>query len=232
MGAQFCWRNWMPIFFMAYKQNLSEKRFGRLIANKIVGHTGGGVNKWLCLCDCGKEHIASAECLMRGITKSCGCLRLETVRKIRKHGQAGKKTREYYAWSSMKARCSNSKKDDFKHYGGRKIKVCKRWLTSFENFYKDMGDIPSENHSLDRINVNKGYNPSNCRWATSEIQGNNKRNSRYFVLKGIKKTISQWSRIFKVPPSNLSIMLKRKTIEETYEYYKNKNNSGIDFIIF
>jgi hypothetical protein len=94
-----------------------------------------------------------------------------------KHGQRreGKTTREYETWCSMIGRCETESDTNFHNYGARGIKVCERWRTSFENFFADMGKRPSPKHSIDRIDVNKGYEPSNCRWATKETQMQNRR---------------------------------------------------------
>lgn len=92
---------------------------------------------------------------------------------MRTHGMSN--TPEYKAWFEMKRRCYNKNRKGYKNYGGRGIKVCDRWLESFENFYEDMGDRPSPNHSLDRIDVNGNYEPSNCKWSDRTEQNYNQR---------------------------------------------------------
>jgi len=112
-----------------------------------------------------------------------------------KHGctLSGKKTTEYRIWSGMKYRCINLKNPSYPKYGGRGIKVCDRWLKSFEDFIKDMGMRPSLQHSLDRINNNGNYEPSNCRWATLQEQANNKRDTLFYTNKeGVKKCLADW----------------------------------------
>lgn len=101
---------------------------------------------------------------------------------------------EYSIWVSMKQRCLNPKSQQYKNYGARGIQICSNWLM-FEGFYKDMGDRPSEKHSLGRINNDKGYNISNCRWETKEQQDNNKRANVFWEYNSVKLTISQWAKI-------------------------------------
>jgi hypothetical protein len=132
------------------------------------------------ICKCGNIRNIMLKSVRLGITKSCGCYHIEQS-KIRKtqltHNQAGKKTRtvEYTAWAAMKDRCYNPKNIRWNCYGGRGIKVCDRWINSFEYFFEDMGVKPSRIYSMDRIDVNGNYEPSNCKWSTSKEQANNRR---------------------------------------------------------
>lgn len=101
---------------------------------------------------------------------------------------------EYYIWMAMKRRCRNPDSQQYKNYGGRGIDVCSNWL-SFEGFYKDMGDRPTAKHSLGRIDNDKGYNKSNCRWETKEQQDNNKRQNVYWEYNGVRLSIAQWAKL-------------------------------------
>lgn len=110
--------------------------------------------------------------------------------------------REHRTWVSMKERCNNPKHPAFQHYGGRGVKVCERWdcgIDGFYNFLEDMGPRP-DGYSLDRINSEEGYYPENCRWADNITQQNNKRNNHLVTIKGITKTVTQWSRDFEINP--------------------------------
>jgi len=133
-----------------------------------------------------KEEVGLVS-LKTGKIKSCGCLQRG---RMRTHGLCGSKT--YHIWAAMIQRCLNENNDRYSSYGGREIKVCKKWL-NFENFYKDMGEKP-ERKSLDRVNNNGDYEPENCRWATWKEQANNKRNNVLLEFKGRTLTVAQWGR--------------------------------------
>lgn len=187
--------------------DLEGKRFGRLVA---IESTYNGKNRiWTCTCDCGNKITVQASHLNLGHTKSCGCLHPDV---ITKHGAAKfyTHTKEYGSWLSMKQRCLNKNDPAFRYYGERGITICDRWVNSFENFYEDMGQIPSPKHSIDRINPNGNYEPSNCRWADIDTQKRNKRNSKIITFNGETLTLTEhaakqginsgtvWVRLFKL----------------------------------
>lgn len=152
--------------------DLLGRRFGRLLVWQRAG-TKNNQAIWLCKCDCGKEKLISSAKLSGG-TRSCGCLMLEMAAKsMRTHGQSN--TPEYNTWMAMKNRCLYPTSQSYVRYGGRGITVCKRWLQSFPAFLSDMGRKPSPKHSIDRIDNDLGYMPSNCRWATPSQQSLNRR---------------------------------------------------------
>jgi len=124
----------------------------------------------LAQCVCGTIKSVYYYSIKNGGSKSCGCDRKNNL----KHKLCG--TKEYNSWNNMKIRCYNPSHKQYKDYGGRGIRVCNEWLNSFEQFYKDMGPRPIGT-TLDRINNNKGYEPSNCRWSTPKEQSKNRRNS-------------------------------------------------------
>jgi hypothetical protein len=163
------------------REDLSGNRFGELIALRadvsIKGET-----KWVCACDCGTILSVYTKALKRGMTRTCG-------HNKEHHGSSS--TREYATFRRMQDRCSNKKNADWLIYGGRGIRVA---YATFSDFLSDVGDRPSEYHSIDRINVNGNYEPGNCRWATSTEQANNRRTNRLLMLNGETLTMMQWSR--------------------------------------
>lgn len=157
---------------------------------------------FLCRCACGVEREVRSADLKNGSTVSCGCYSRElTLERSLKHGMAKrgqKKPPEYGAWSGIIKRCKNPNCKEYKNYGGRGIKVCARWEHSFESFLADMGQRPSSKHSIDRIDVNGDYEPSNCRWATILQQANNKRDNRRVQVGNTTMTVSEAARLFGV----------------------------------
>lgn len=159
-------------------KNIQNKRFGRLVALKYDNDN----KKWECLCDCGKHKLVSLTHLQDGHTKSCGCLQKETSRVIgknnTKHGMHG--TRIYNIWRGMKSRCYYNHNKCYNIYGGRGIIVCDEWLDKnigFINFFEwSVRNGYDDSLTIDRIDTNGNYEPSNCRWITMLEQQSNKRN--------------------------------------------------------
>jgi len=171
-------------------KDLTSNVFGRLTVLSYAGRIGVN-NQWNCKCTCGNYCIVAGGNLNRGSTKSCGCLHAEIASKVHaSHKMTG--SGEYRTWMSMKNRCLNSNGIGYINYGGRGIKVCDRWVNSFESFFSDMGVRP-KGSSIERINNNGNYEPSNCRWATAKEQANNKRSNHTITINGVTKTMQAWA---------------------------------------
>jgi len=159
--------------------NLIGQRFTRLLVIARAANNKHGFSMWKCVCDCGNEHIVGAGELIRGETKSCGCLKRERIAKLKAkhgHGKSGNQSPTYRSWCAMHSRCTNPRQINWPDYGGRGITICERWRGEhgFENFLADLGERP-EGQTLERINVDGNYQPSNCRWATYTEQRANQR---------------------------------------------------------
>lgn len=169
-------------------RDITGEVFGRLTAIKPV-RAESKSTVWLCRCACGVycEVLRSNIVNKRANTRSCGCLAKElTGVAFRTHGES-RTSPEYRTWCSMKRRCTNPSTKNFRHYGGRGITVCQRWMDSYEVFLSDMGRRPSPKHTLDRIDNNKGYSPDNCRWATYKEQALNKSTTRRINGKSVQE---------------------------------------------
>lgn len=178
-------------------KNLKEHRFGMLLVLDRVASTPSGQSQWLCRCDCGIEKTVRGYLLTNGRQKSCGCNNPNKTHNPRyiKHGHSrrnGKCNPTYGCWSAMIGRCFDPSKPEYARYGKIGIIVCDRWRT-YQNFLDDMGPRPSPKHSIDRIRNTGGYEPGNCRWATTKEQGRNRTNNHQLTYNGITLTIAEWS---------------------------------------
>lgn len=178
------------------RKNIIGEKFGRLTVVEPIGRTNNGTIVYKCLCDCGNTHHASTNSLTQYVIKSCGCLNRERVesKPFKTHGMTG--TRIYKIYQDMIARCYKASNTSYKRYGGVGVIVCDRWIESFENFYEDVRDGYEPHLTLDRFpHTTKGYGPDNFRWATYQQQSENKKNTIYLIIDGVKDTLMNWSRI-------------------------------------
>jgi hypothetical protein len=190
---------------MRTHENLVGRRFDRL---KVVSFAGRAASNrycllWRCACRCGGSAVVSGGSLRGRYTRSCGCLQKErTGNANRTHGKSG--TREYYIWRAMKQRC-----ESHPDYAGRGIRVCSRWLRSFEAFITDMGQSPAPGFTIERLNNSKGYSPGNCAWVSQKANNRNKRNNRIIEYAGRSQCVSAWAEELGVPRETLKSRLAR-----------------------
>ncbi|KKN58714.1 hypothetical protein LCGC14_0549500 [marine sediment metagenome] len=197
-------------------RDLIGRIFGRLDVVERADNSLCGKIRWLCICSCGKTKIVAGHHLKSGATKSCGCLNIEKIiERSTKHGhRRQKRSKTYISWMDMIQRCTNTKNKFYHNYGGRGIKVCKRWRKSFENFLEDMGEV-QDRLQLDRIDNDKGYCKSNCRWTTSKMNNRNRRNNHLETYGGKTQCLATWADEFNINYDMLYLRLKRGwTIEE------------------
>lgn len=176
-----------------WAEDLTGRRFGRFTVGTYAGKNKHGQNLWLCKCDCGEERTVLGSDLKRGHTKSCGCLKDEiSGARFLKHGK--RKTRLYHTWLNMKDRCNNPHNRCYEIYGGKGVSVCPEWAANFQTFYDwAMANGYTYKLTIDRIDSNGDYCPSNCRWATAKEQANNTSKNVFVEYHGKRKTVQQWA---------------------------------------
>ena len=192
--------------------DITGQRFGRLVALERDANNGKLV-RFRCQCDCGDLVTVRSDLLRRGETTSCGCFRREAIRTrmmgnipaSKTHGMQGSKT--YAAWAAAIQRCENPKHAHYARYGGRGIRVCKRWRDSFSAFLEDMGEAPV-GLTLDRADNNRGYEPGNCRWATHRVQQYNRSNNVRLAFAGRRMLLPEWADCLGIPIRTLQSRLK------------------------
>lgn len=195
---------------MAFK-DLTGEVFGRWTVLKQAPYDSTGT-RWYCKCECGVEKSVMQRTLLNGRSTSCGCLSAEARLKANtKHGHSGHQNKKssptYKTWAAMKRRCSDKNHRSRANYYDKGIKVCKRWLC-FKGFLKDMGERP-EGHTLDRIDSDKDYKPSNCRWATPQEQARNMKTNHYLEHDGKRMIIVAWAKELGINEGTIRARLSR-----------------------
>ena len=172
---------------------------------------------------------------LHSTTKSCGCLnRDNTISRnmagaTHRHTLNGKPTKAYQAWISMRTRCYSQKYCKYKNYGGRGIVVCDRWRDSFENFLSDMGEPPTKDHSLERMDNNGNYSPENCKWIPLAEQSRNRRNVRLITYGGETLTLTEWAKKLGMTKQSLEYRLNSGhwTLQDAFNTPVRKINTAM-----
>ena len=198
--------------------DLTGKKFGKL---EVIGvhDTGSRKTYYVCQCDCGNVKVVRADSLISGATKSCGCIKKEqdkiNLSANHKHKMSG--TRIYETWQDMKRRCYNKQNARYDRYGGRGITVCDEWLNNFQSFYDwAISNGYSDDLTIDRIDNDGNYEPSNCRWSTAKEQCNNRGSNINITIGNATKSLMCWCEIFNVD------------YKKVYARYKRNGYEGID----
>ena len=193
--------------------DLTGKTFERLT---VIGRADNlnGQTAWICQCSCEDRtiKIVRGSDLKKGTVRSCGCLHNELSRKkmlalkdvAKTDGHGMTHTKLYRVWKGMRERCNYTQHKSYKYYGERGIKVCEHWNNEFMSFYKWAIDTGYQDGlTLDRIDNNGNYEPTNCRWVTRKEQSINKRNNKWIEIDGVRKTLTDWCRYYNISPSTV-----------------------------
>lgn len=190
---------------MGSKINLKGRRFGRWLVLEETDERKCGSVAWLCKCDCGTVRTVSSNALLMGKSVSCGCYNKDV---ITKHGMG--RTRLAGIWRNIRYRCDNPQAIGANNYINRGIKICDEWANSFEAFAEwALANGYSDDLTIDRIDNNGNYEPSNCRWTTAKEQGRNKRNNVLLTCNGETHCLSEWAEITNQPRARLN---RRRTL--------------------
>ena len=192
--------------------DLKGKRIGILIVLERIEDSHSGKPMWLCRCDCGNEKIIQSSALTNGV-KSCGCYRREWSRNLHtKHGGHRKEKTErlYGVWNEMKQRCNNPNSDGYKWYGARGIKVCSDWADDYGVFREwAYANGYSDDLTIDRIDSNGDYTPSNCRWVDCKTQARNTRSNHIVEYGGEAMCVAEWAEKYNLPYRKLLYELNK-----------------------
>lgn len=180
---------------MSKFKDISGQKFGRLTTLHRLHNYHKKGTYWLCVCECGNLTEIYLGSLQRGTTTSCGCYHKEIVTKLATKYK-NHNVRMYRIWNNLRDKCYNENNKAYKYYGKRGIKICDKWLNSFDIFYDwAMANGYDDNLTIDRIDNNKGYSPNNCRWTTMKQQNRNKRSNRNYTINGETHCLKEWCEI-------------------------------------
>lgn len=186
--------------------DLTGARFGRWTVICRAGKAKNGHTQWLCECACGQTEIVGGDSLKSGHSRSCGCLRKETHWET--HGKS--KTKLFRVWCAMRDRCLRPTDKCYSWYGGRGISVCSEWSNSFQEFYNwALNSGYSAGLTIDRIDNNGNYTPSNCRWVDRSTQSRNRRSTHFITVKGETHCIKEWSEITGISENVIYLRINR-----------------------
>ena len=197
----------------------NKNKYGMLTPIKSTDERYNNEVVWEFQCDCGNIKVVRADALISGATKSCGCIKKEqdktNLTANHRHKMSG--TRIYETWQDMKRRCYNKQNARYDRYGGRGIKVCEEWLNNFQSFYDwAINNGYSDDLTIDRIDNDGNYEPSNCRWSTVKEQCNNRSSNINITIGNATKSLMCWCEIFNVD------------YKKVYARYKRNGYEGID----
>lgn len=191
-------------------KDMSGAVFGRLTVLRFIDYSKNGHARWLCLCSCGNKKIVDGSELRRGSVSSCGCWNKDCHTT---HGDsAGPNLALYKCWKHIKQRCYNKKDHDYNYYGGRGISVCEAWKNDYSAFKKwaiKAGWFVGCGLTIERIDNDSDYEPSNCRWATRSEQSKNRRSNRKYWFEGKLQTITDIAKELGISVSALSYRIKK-----------------------
>ena len=204
------------------KSNLIGKRFGRLTVIEKSDIKKRQLYCWVCKCDCGNFKIVDTSSLTNGHTKSCGCMHGEYLADLKRtHGES--KTRLYKEWQDIKARCHNPNNKFYHIYGGKGVRVCDEWKESYESF-RDWAIATgyNDNLTIDRIDVDGNYEPTNCRWVDLYVQANNRSNTHYVTYHGETDSLDNMCRKLNVSSKAIRQRMRRRnfTFEQAVDNYE------------
>lgn len=207
---------------MGKYRDLTGQRFGRLTVISRAANTKRGNAGWLCKCDCGNEATTTGPHLISGHTKSCGCYRVDRSKETnRKHGlfvgSTHKRPRIYGIWARMKQRCLDPNVSEYGRYGGRGIKVCNEWMEFIPFRDWALANGYSDDLSIERIDNDGNYEPSNCKWIPQREQIKNSTSNKFITYNGQTKNIKEWATSLGIPyPALLHRIRKRWAIERAF----------------